>query len=191
MKTSFNIKTLVLVFFASLSLSVFAQPMSINGKKGNDTNGDNLMPMTINGPKAKSSADNNTGGDNLMPMSINSPKKSSALFGFIQAGNQSAQVTLQVGKNTIQFPGIETKYTAEITEDFQLYTLADMLRSDLKATITPVNAPENYTDPGSAKFFALSIPTGNGKVVKGILAIGTTGNNPFSKLPDPLPYWWD
>ncbi len=75
MKTSFNIKTLVLVIFASLSLSVFAQPMSINGKKGNDTNGDNLMPMTINGPKAKSSADNNTGGDNLMPMSINSPKK--------------------------------------------------------------------------------------------------------------------
>ncbi|QQS29710.1 MAG: hypothetical protein IPM47_01790 [Sphingobacteriales bacterium] len=166
MNTSLKLQTLVLFFLSILSISVFAQPMSINGKKGNDNTGDNLMPMSINSPKAN------------------------ALFGFIQAGNQSAQITLKVGKNTIQFPGIATKYTAEISENFQLYTLADMLRDDLKADITPVPAPENYTDPGTAKFFALSIPTSNGTVIKGILAIGITGDNPFVRVPSPLPAWF-
>ncbi|OWY20997.1 hypothetical protein C7N43_00735 [Sphingobacteriales bacterium UPWRP_1] len=179
MKT-YSIQIAVLSLFVLVSLSIQAQPMSINGKNGNNNNADAKMPMSINGPKSNAK----------MPMSINGPK-SNALYGFFQVGNQTAQFSLQTGDNTLQIPGAQAKFKAVISDDFQLMKLEDMLRDDLKpVTITPTGTPESYTDPGSAHFYALAIPTADGKVVKGILAIGIGETNPFNKLPDPLPYWW-
>lgn len=176
MKTN-CISIAVLSFFFLLSFNLQAQPMSINGRNDNNTS-DAKMPMSINGPKSNAK----------MPMSINSPK-SNALHGFFQVGNQAAQFSLQTGSNTLQIPGVQAKFNAVITEDFQLWKLEDMLRDDL-IPVTPVTTPDAYTDPGSAHFYALAIPTADGKVVKGILAIGIGETSPFISLPDPLPYWW-
>ncbi|OWY20285.1 hypothetical protein C7N43_21225 [Sphingobacteriales bacterium UPWRP_1] len=183
MKT-YSIQIFLLSFFLLVSLGIQAQPMSINGRTGNNgSNSDAKMPMTINGPK-------NNAQQAEMPMSINSPK-ASALHGFFQVGDKAVKLSLQTGNNTLQIPGVQAKYNVTITEDFNIRDLIELMRNTpTPITFTPTTTPESYTDPGSAHFYALSVPTADGTVVKGILAIGIGETNPFAKLPDPLPYWW-
>lgn len=124
---------------------VFALLLSVVAIGSVAAQSDQLMPMSINSPKANVNSD--------MPMSI----------------NRAARHQVYVGNNTIQFPGIAGNYIAVVNTNF---TLVELMLQGNHIPVTPIINTEGLYIFANAQYYTAQM-TVNGKVIKGVLALGS------------------